>query len=412
MTHRLAFAALAVCLATPPALAAPAASPCLTQSEAVAVALAHNPELRAAERQIEAAAARQQGAGVLPNPNVTLAVDEVPIPQPIQGIYTVGVSQPLLLGGQREARIEAARLETQLAGLDRDILRRDLAAQVKEAYARLLYAQEEVHLARLGDEAARTALAAARARFKAGELPEVEVFRAEVERSRTQQEVPAAESRELAVRGQLNVLLGRAAQTPLALEPLPLPAPGALPPVGSLVERALAARVELGRAEVAILRETAQRRVAQASLWTGTEANVSAGMVSGMPGFSTSISLPIPVYRQQAEIAEAEANRARAEAERDALKNALTLEVEQAYRDANIAAQQSELFRKTYLPQAQRLVANAERRFQEGAGSGAEVVEARREQREARSTYETRLLDYRLALTRLERAVGSDVTRR
>lgn len=376
---------------------------------AVEEALSHNPQVRAVNRQLEAAQARETQAGVLPNPNVTFAIDEVPVPQPIQGIYTVGVSQPLLVGGLREARIGVAKLDATLAGFDRDVMRLELTEQTTEAYVQLLFEREGLRLARLNDAAAASFLKTAQARLRAGEAAEVEVLRADVERSRAQREVASAANRELKARGELNVLLGREAQLPLAIAPLAATAAPKLPPLPDMVRLAIANRIELKQAELAIEREVLQRRVAQTSLWTGTEANVSAGLIGGMPGFSTSLTLPVPLYRQQGEIAEAEANRGRAEAERDVRRNAITLDVEQAYREAVSAAQLAELFRKTYVPQAERLLDNAERRYQAGEGTGLEAVDARRALQEARTEHQRALLEYRRALAHLERASGTSL---
>ncbi|MNS46951.1 Cobalt-zinc-cadmium resistance protein CzcC precursor [compost metagenome] len=381
----------------------------LSIQEAVSQALSRNPEIRAAEREIDAARARETQAGVLPNPNLSLAVDEVPINSQVNGNYMAGISQPLLLGGQREARQALAQLERELAELELQTLRRDLSARVKDAYIRLLFDVAGVNLAKSGEEAAETQLDASQKRYKAGEVARIEVLRAEVERNRARREVAAATNRMYQGRSRLNVLLGREAPTPVAVQELAAPQAKTLPALPTLVTRALETRIELRQAELAIERETMQRRVAQASLWTGTEASVLAGAVDGGPGISASVTLPIPVYRQQGEIAEAEANRARAEARRDALRLTITSEVDEAYREAQSAAEQAGLYTKSYVPLAERLVENAQKRFAEGAGSGLEVIEARRALRETRTEYQQALLEYREALARLERAVGVEL---
>lgn len=381
----------------------------LSIQEAVSQALDRNPDIRAAEREIEAARARETQAGVLPNPNLSLAVDELPINSPMNGNYMAGISQPLLLGGQREARQALAQIERELAELQLQTLRRDLAARVKGAYIELLFEVAGVNLARTGEQAAETQLVATQRRYKAGEVARIEVLRAEVERNRASREVNAATNRMYQRRSQLNVLLSREAPTPVAVEELRAPESKGLPELPTLVTRALDTRIELRQAELAIERESMQRRVAQSSLWTGTEASVLVGTVDGGPGLSTSLTVPIPVYRQQGEIAEAEANRARAEARRDALRLSITSEVDGAYREAQSAAQQAELYTQSYVPLAERLVENAEKRFAEGAGSGFEVIEARRALRETRTEYHRALLEYRGALARLERAVGVEL---
>lgn len=380
----------------------------MAMREAIAQALAHNPQARVVEREIEAARAREVQAGAWPNPNFSLQADDVVVATPGNGSYKAGITQPLLLGGQQEARRELARLDRELAELHRETVLRDLSAKVKNAYIRTLFELAGEQLARVTADSASTTLKAVKARYKAGEVPQVEVLRAEVENSRAEREVEVARSRALQAQAQLNVLMGREAQAPVVVQDLPLPS-GNLPALTSLVGQALRSRVELEQAEAEIRREALQRRIAQAGLWTGTEVSLAAGAADGQPALSGSLTLPLPFYRQQGEVAEAEANRLRAEAERDALRNEITLDVEQAFREAFSAAKQAGLFAQTYVPQADRLLDNAQRRFQAGEGSGLEVIEARRAVQETRAEYQRSLLEYRQAMVSLERAVGQDI---
>lgn len=403
---KTAIATLLIALSLP--LAPAWAQDRINMHAAVEQALAANPQVRTADRQIDAARAREVQAGALPNPNLSLEANEIQVGSPTNGSYMAGIHQPLLLGGQKSARVEAARLDVQLAEFNRETVRRELAAQVKGAYIQTLYEMAGEQLAQANAESAATMLKAVQARYKAGEVPQVEVLQAEVENSRAQRDVEVARSRVLQARAQLNVLMGRAAQAPIAVQDLPAPTTS-LPDLTSLVRQALESRVELKQAEASIQRETLQRRVAQTGLWTGTEVSLALGTSDGLPAISGSLAVPIPIYRQQGEVAEAEANRQRAEAERDALRNEITLNVEQAYREAFIAAKQAILFANTYLPQADRLLDNAQRRFQAGEGSGLEVIEARRAVRETRTEYQRALLDYRRAIASLERAIGQDL---
>lgn len=381
----------------------------LSLQDAIGKATAQNPELKAAESNIRAARARETQASAWPNPNLTLSLDEAPFASPLNGSLLAGISQPLIIGAQRSAQIEAAKLDHAVAELERDALRLDLAAQVKQAYARMLFAQESLRHASLNAEAAETLLKAMQTRLKAGEVARVEVLRAEVERDKARRMVASAEGRLKQEKGRLNVLMGRKAQEAIAIQALPVPRVGDLPPLTAFLTRALESRVELQRADLAIRRETAQRHLAQSTLWTGTEVSVAAGLVEGQPGFATSLTVPIPFYRQQGEVQEAEANRQRAEAEREALRHRISLQVEEAYQEALNAAQQVDLFQKSYLPQSERLADNAQRRFQAGEGSGIEVIEARNALRETRAEYQSAVLEYRQAVASLERATGQEL---
>jgi cobalt-zinc-cadmium efflux system outer membrane protein len=381
-------------------LATLTAAPPLDQAGAVARALAQHPQVRAAQARVEAARARQIQAAALPNPNLLMAVDQVPLANPGAGNFMLGASQPLLAAGQRDARTEAARIELAQAEAELAVQRQDLALRVKEAYARVLYDRAVRELVIHAVEADKAAVERAGKRYQAGELARVEVLRAEVERDRTAREAVAAIGRVIQAEGRLETLIGPWPQG------LADPGPVAVPSMPDLTTRALAARKELLQAKLAIDREAVQRRLAQAALWTGTELSLSGGLVSGQPGFSTSLAVPVPFYRQQGEVAEAQANEARAAAEREALEAQIRLEVRVAVTDWTVAAEQVRLFAKSYLPQARRLVENAQKRFDAGEGSASEVLEARRAGLEAEVAYQDALLAQRQAQSRLERAVG------
>ncbi|MBO9541429.1 TolC family protein [bacterium] len=378
--------------------------------EAVKQALAQNPQLMAAERQVEAAQAREVQAAALPNPNLKLSADSIRLGSS-GGDYKAGLSQPLLLGGQRAARTEVAKLDKALAEFERAVLRQDLEARVKEAYARVLFEQEGLAFAKGNADAAQAHLRASQILVKAGEVPQVEALRAELDLSRAQRAVASSEGRVADALGRLNVLLGRKAEEPLAIQALPIPKLTSLPPVAQLVATSLERRPELSQAEANVQRETLLRRVALSGMWTGAEIEVGGGLSDGSPAIGASLTLPMPFYRQQGEVAEAEANRARAEAQRDQLRNEISLEVARAHREATLAADQAGRYQQAYLPQAERLLDNAQRRFRAGEGSGLEVIEARRALFETQTGYQQALLDFRLAIASLERATGSELTR-
>lgn len=395
-------AVLVLVLASPALAAAP-----LSLEGALQEAQSRHPSLVAARHRVEAARAREIQASALPNPNFTLSAGEIPFAKVQNGNYQAGITQPLLTGPQREARLELARVDTAIAALERQVAVRDLAARVKVAFARLLFHREAVATAKRQVEAARTLLEASRARYRAGDVARLAILRAEVDHSRAQRDVVVAESREGQARGRLNVLLGRDAQAPIAIEGQPTPARGALGALEDYVAQAVAARTELEQARLAIRRETLQRQLALANMWTGSQVSLSAGSIEGGPGAAASLSLPLLFYRQEGEVAEAEANRARAEAEAEALRNTITLEVEEAYRQAAIAADLAARFRQSYLPEAERLAENAHKRYQAGEGDVVEVIEARQAFREMQLAHLEAMLEYRRAQAELERAVGT-----
>src|SRR6266704_1514858 len=80
----------------------------MTVDELVARALADNPELRAARREIDAAVGRLRQAGLRPNPVLELGGQKALSPD---NNLMVGVTLPLDLNGRKDGRVGVAEKE-------------------------------------------------------------------------------------------------------------------------------------------------------------------------------------------------------------------------------------------------------------------------------------------------------------
>src|SRR2546429_229679 len=133
----------------------------MTVDELVARALADNPELRAARREIDAALGRLRQAGLRPNPMLELGGQKALSPD---NNLTAMLTFPLDLNGRKEGRVAVATLQLKaLAGMTPDAplsLRGDLSATVAiadrgEAVARALAGRADLEWARADAAASR-----------------------------------------------------------------------------------------------------------------------------------------------------------------------------------------------------------------------------------------------------------------
>jgi len=121
------------------------------------------------------------------------------------------------------------------------------------------------------------------------------------------------------------------------------------------------------------------------------------------------LSFPIPLFFWQpkkGEIAEAQANLEAVSKQLQHLKNAIALEVEEAFINSQVARSQIELFQKEILKEANEVYQMMIFSFQQGEISGIELIEARRTLIEAHKAYADALFNYALALATLEKSVG------
>lgn len=198
----------------PPVLSEPE----VTLDQLILRALANNPQLPIARENLEAARQRVSAARALGNP----------VLQVVPGIGNrdardeeIILSQPLDLFGQRRAQAGVAGAEVRRAQAESTLAERSLVVAVKNAAADLFAAQEAESLGGVQVEVAQLFRDAAARRAQLGDVPPVQVQRAELELLRVQNELTGAQAERLARRAALNQLVGQAPETPLRVS-LPL----------------------------------------------------------------------------------------------------------------------------------------------------------------------------------------------
>ncbi len=131
-----------------PGIAEPTGAITLRQS--LALALMHNPELKAFSWDVRVSQARQLQASLWPNPKLGVEVEEVGGPGQRSGFdaaeTTIQLSQLIELGGKSAKRVKLASLERELAGLDYEAKRLDVFTDVTKAFIEVLAAQQRLGL--------------------------------------------------------------------------------------------------------------------------------------------------------------------------------------------------------------------------------------------------------------------------
>lgn len=157
-----------------------------TLEDAQQTARAKNPTLRQAEAGIRAAKARQQQAGLLPNPVVGYSGDEIRGGAEGGGKQGFFVEQRIVTGGKLARSRDVFAKETSLAEIEAEEQKIRVETAVKMAFYRVLAAQELVdvraQLARIANENAATE----KRLNNTGQADDTEVLEAEVEAQRLQ----------------------------------------------------------------------------------------------------------------------------------------------------------------------------------------------------------------------------------
>jgi len=235
----------------------------LAVDEWVALALANNPELRAARAELEAAAARVQQAGLRPNPMLDLGGQKAISPD---NNLSVGLTVPLDLNGRKEGRVGVAEREVDVRRAQIAERERRLRADVRMKAGEVLAARRTLGVTDELVRANRQALTLVEERVRQGAAPALEenLMRVEVNRLEAGRLMQASRADVAAL--QLKALAGTPPDEPLDIRgdlSSPPPAPALADALGRGVEQrpdVRAARAEVAVAQAKVRKEQADGR--------------------------------------------------------------------------------------------------------------------------------------------------------
>jgi outer membrane protein TolC len=392
----------------------PAAPETLTLEQCIGLALEQNPLILSSLSQYRASLARVNQAKAWSQPSLDYDSDLQPRLFDFRGSGEsyFGISQTVEFPGKIGLRGKIAGKESEEILADIDLLKLDLTFQVKEAFYGILIAKEKLKYAEQDLELARDFLNKAEVKNAAGDIALVEVLRARVEASKAANAVRVAGNEVRLAKAQLNFLLARKKYEPLEVRG-DIRRPFISLDVDELKERALTFRPELKRIRFSLERESLRKKQGALSYLPDFNLGVSRHRLEGeMTTWDFTLSFPIPLFFWQpikGEIAEAEANMISLQKDEEYLRNAISLEVEEATMNALTAGQQITLFEEQILTQAEEVYNMFLFSFQEGEIGGFELIEARRTLIEARKSYADALFNYDITLAALEKSVGQAI---
>jgi cobalt-zinc-cadmium efflux system outer membrane protein len=393
--------------------------------EAVAYALAHNGELLAARKEIEAAQALVRQAGLRPNPKLDASVSQNVIASD-QNI-TVNGMLPLELGGRRSARIAVAQRELEireqvLADRERS-LAADVRAKFGEALAEVLKLgfTEELLLA------SRRGYKLVVARVVEGRTPPLEQNMVLVEVNRLRSIRETSEGKVQVVMFELRNLIGMVPEEPLRLRGDFADMISPLPPVAEATEYALQERPDL-RAMRATER-LAEAQIEQARATGRLDASLIAGyqrMKFGFPvrgindagglqpvqdvfhylTFGVSLDLPVR-NKNQGAIEAAVAGSAAAKQRREFAELTVRREVAAAYARYTSAARAMEIYRVGVRDQANANLNVVQQTYELGSKTLLDYISEQRRYIEVESAYIDALLDTYRARVEIQRTIAS-----
>lgn len=386
----------------------------LTLEQCINAALGQNPLVLSSLDQYRASLARVNQAKAWSQPALSYDSDFEPQLFDFRrsGESYFGISQTIEFPGKIGLRGKIAGKESEEILADIDLLKLDLSFQVKEAFYGVLIAQEKLKYAEQDLELAQDFLNKAEVKHAAGDIALVEVLRARVEASKAANAGRVAQNEVRLAKARLNFLLARRKFEPLEISGN-IKRPFVSLDLEQLKARALDFRPEIRRIGFSLERESLRKRQGILSYLPNFDLGLSRHRVMGeITTWDFTLSFPVPLFFWQpkrGEIAEAEALMKSLENEQEHLRNAISLEVEEAYMNALTAGEQITLFEDQILTQAEEVYKMFLFSFQEGEIGGIELIEARRTLIEARKSYADALYNHDITLAALEKSVGQSL---
>lgn len=276
------------------------------------------PRLREIEAQVAAAEGRARQAAALPNPTVSLEMEDFGGSGPYRGTNnsqaTIALSEPLEIGGQRGAR-KAAGVAGLSAATARSMqARAEFGYDLAMAYALAEVTQGRVALLTQDAERAQEDLRSARALVSAGKEGELRAVQAEAAAAAASAELEGARAGVIEALGHLSALVGsKEPYTAVAgslLTAAGASSAGKNPPPDTIMPQIATAEAEREWAERRLDVER-RRAIPTPSLSIGTRRLKGDDANALVAGFS----LPLPLFdRSRGDIAAARADLSGAEA--------------------------------------------------------------------------------------------------
>mgnify|MGYP001600945174 FL=1 len=416
-----------------PSLPSPVAGRVLTLEEAISIALATEPNIRARLQDYEAAGFRvnQALSGVLPQLAGSWVANRqqtqffagavgggAPKPSPLWSTNStaqVTLSQILFDFGKTFAATDAARAQAEVSRLDAEVQKDQVILAVKEAFFNLLFGKRLITVNQEAVARAELNLRSAKGFFEVGTRPKFDVTRAEVDLANAQLALIQAKNAERLARVALNTAMGIDVNTAtevkdiLSLEPYRMVE-------GQLIPEALRQRPEYHRINALVTAADASVRQAFRNFFPDVSGVGSYGGTFRNPKspddlaetWQLGLQLNWSIFDGGNKIAryqEASKNVEAARSRVQAIELSISQEVVQA--DLNLHETQERIqAAKKAVEAAQENFRLAQGRFDAGVGTIIELTDAQLALTQAQSTEAQALTDYRIAVSRLERALG------
>jgi len=389
--------------------------------ELVEQALRRNPEILAAQKRYEAMRQRPSEESSLPDPMLSLGYNSNGNPLPGAGIGTQPtanagfmVSQEFPFPGKLGLRGGIAAREAD-AGFQQYLMTRlSVVSRLKQAYHQLHHAYEMIDIMERDRDLLRKILRITEARYSVGKAAQQDVFKAQTQISIMETRLERSRQELRSRQFEINSLLNRAPGSPISRPEEAPPAP---------IRAGLEELMTQVRENAPALRQQ-QKLVERTQLTLNLarkdycpDYTLSGGyyyMGSMPPMYVARVDFKLPAYfwrKQRAEVAEQTANVSAAKHDYETASQTLSFRVKDDYLQAETSYRLMDMYSTTVIPQASLAFQSGLASYETGAVDFLSVLMNFSTMVEYELNYHEEVLNYFLALARVEEMTGVDLTK-
>jgi len=402
-----------------------AQSSTLTLKECIQMALDNSSRLIIAKRDIAASELelKDTRAGYLPKLDATAGYKVNDTAHKIEWTenhYDAKLSliETFYDNGKTPVKIQQAKARLASCQLDFQKLQDEITLEVIKGYYALLKAQKTLEVKYESLKQAQTYLDLARARYDVGTAPKSDILKAEVEVSTAELGVIEAENTLSLAQADLNNCLGIDLNTPLLIVDTEDSLESIFMTLDECLAHALKERPEIRKAEISLLINEIDLKLAQKERWPGIALegsyNIDIDQLinkydwNKASGWEIVIKASFPIFdadKSKRGVTKANINLANTRTNLDQLKKDIALEVKKAY--LTLKSQQKMIeTTKRQVAQAQESFDAAQGRYKSGVATMLEVTDAQVSLNNARINLVRAIYDYQIAIFTLKKLIG------
>ena len=389
----------------------------LTLEQAVTAALAENPQLHAMRAKWEAMRERPAQAQALPNPMFKYsgmdAADSGRWPNTNEKRFML--EQEFPWSGKRGLRGKVATKEAEAMQRDYEAMQREVVMLVKESYFDLYAVQQTIAITRDEEAVLQRMVKTIETMYSTGERSQQDLIKAQAEVTLLQPKLFELEQQAATLKAKLNQLLNRRADAALGLT-VTAPRDELVPTSAQLFALAENNRAEIKGVQAQIQRGQAERDLMQKEFWPDYRLGVEyrsfrSAMDPDMVMFTVGFDLPLWQGKYKAGVREAEKMIESSRASLEAAVRQTSFDVQDAWFKLQTARRTLELYRKTLIPQAEMRFQASDASYRTGKVDFMDLLESERFRLSARVMTAMAEGNLGMQLARLERAVGTELTK-